>query len=184
MGAVATCDVTLTVTKGTTNVAVAAGNTAQKPEDVVAADDNAVVDVVGAAIQIIKTAGSAADGAELVVEPGTNNVTYHYAVTNTGEVDLVDVKVVDDNGTPANTADDIAVCTIGTLDVGQTANCSVTLSILVSTNNVAVVSGHTVQQPDVNVGDDDNAVVRVPGLDIAKSYAGNTGGTEIGRAHV
>jgi uncharacterized repeat protein (TIGR01451 family) len=176
-GASTTCDTTLTVTHDTTNVAVTTGHTAQKPADDVSSSDDAIVDVVGAAIQIIKTAGDAADGAELVVEPGTANVTYHYAVTNTGEVDLVDVHVVDDNGTPADASDDIAVCPIGTLNVGQTANCSVTLTVLVSTINVAVATGHTEQQPGVDVSDDDNAIVRVPALVIAKSYTGNTGGT-------
>ena len=135
------------------------------------------MNVVGPAIQIIKTAGNAADGSEFVTVPGP--VTYHYAVTNTGEVDLLDVHVVDDNGTPANTADDIAVCTIGSLAVGQTANCSVTLTVSKTTTNIAVASGHTAQQPDKNVSDSDNAVVRVPGLVVEKGYTGNTGGTAI-----
>jgi uncharacterized repeat protein (TIGR01451 family) len=178
VGATATCDKTLTVTQDTTNVAVATGHTAQKPDEDVSADDNAVVDVVGAAIQIIKTAGDAADGAELVVEPGTD-VTYHYAVTNTGEVDLVDVHVVDDAGTPGDTSDDINVCTIGSLAVGQTAVCSVIIKVDHTTTNVAVASGHTEQQPDKAVKDDDNAVVRTPALTIAKSYTGNTGGTAV-----
>lgn len=177
VGASTTCDKTLTVSHDTTNVAVATGHTTQKPQDNVSSSDDAIVDVVGAAIQIIKTAGDAADGAELVVEPGTANVTYHYAVTNTGEVDLVGVHVVDDHGTPADASDDIDVCTIGTLNVGQTANCSVTLTVLVSTINIAVATGHTEQQPGVDVSDDDNASVRVPALVIAKSYTGNTGGT-------
>ncbi len=179
VGASTTCEVTLTVTHDTTNVAVATGHTAQKPEADVTSSDAAIVDVVGPAIQIIKTAGTAADGAELVVEPGPDNVTYHYAVTNTGEVDLVVVHVVDDNGTPTNRADDIAVCTIATLNVGQTANCSVTLTVLVSTTNVAVATGHTQQRPDKDVTDHDNATVRVPALVIAKSYTGNTGGTAV-----
>jgi len=179
VGASTTCEVTLTVEHDTTNVAVATGHTDQKPGDNVSADDDAVVDVVGAAIQIIKTAGDAPDGGELVVEPGTDNVTYDYAVTNTGEVDLVDVHVVDDAGTPGDPSDDIAVCTIGSLDVGQTAHCSITLTVLVSTTNVAVATGHTEQQPGVDVTDDDDAVVRVPALVIDKSYTGNTGGTAV-----
>jgi uncharacterized repeat protein (TIGR01451 family) len=179
VGASTTCEVTLTIEHDTTNVAVATGHTDQKPGDDVSADDDAIVDIVGAAIQIIKTAGDAPDGGELVVEPGTDNVTYDYAVTNTGEVDLVDVHVVDDNGTPGDTSDDIDVCTIATLDVGQTANCSVTLTVLVSTTNVAVATGHSEQQPGVDVTDDDDAVVRVPALVIEKSFTGNTGGTAV-----
>ena len=175
VGATETCDKTLTVNQDTTNVAVATGHTAQKPGDGVSADDDAIVDIVGAAIQIIKTAGDAADGAEFVTEPGP--VTYHYAITNTGEVDLLDVHVVDDAGTPGDTSDDIDVCTIASLNVGQTANCTVTLTVLVSTTNVAVATGHTEQQPGVDVTDDDDAVVRVPDLVIEKSYTGNTGGT-------
>ena len=171
------CSVTLTVSQDTTNVAVATGHTEQQPDKDVNASDDAVVNVIGPSIQIVKTAGTAADGAEYVTQPGL--VTYHYAVTNTGEVDLVGVHVVDDHGTPADTSDDIAVCTIPSLAIGQTVNCSVTLTVLVSTTNVAVATGHTEQQPDKDVTDDDNAVVRTPSLDIAKSYTGNTGGTAV-----
>jgi uncharacterized repeat protein (TIGR01451 family) len=177
VGASQTCEVTLTVNHDTTNVAVATGHTAQKPSTDVSANDDAVVDVVGPALQLVKTAGSAADGAEFVTEPGPNNVTYHYAVTNSGEVDLFDIHVVDDNGTPGNTADDIAVCTIASLPIGQTANCSVTLTVLATTTNIAVAAGHTAQKPNDSIQASDDAVVRIPGLTIDKSYTGNSGGS-------
>ena len=180
VGATVACQVTLTIVHDTTNVVVATGHTAQKPADDVSASDDAVVDVVGAAIQIVKTAGDAADGAEYVTEPGTNNVTYHYLVTNTGDVDLLDVHVIDDAGTPGDTSDDIAVCTIASLPAGFSAPCSITLSISVTTTNIAVASGHTEQQPDTAVAASDDAVVRVPGLTIDKSFTGNTAGTASG----
>jgi uncharacterized repeat protein (TIGR01451 family) len=176
IGATATCSKTLTITADTTNVAVATGHTAQKPNEDVSDNDNAVVDIVGASIRIIKTAGTAADGQEFVTEPGP--VTYHYAVTNTGEVDLFNVTVVDDNGTPANTADDILIGTIDKLAVGQTVNLSKVINVTGNRTNVAVASGHTEQKPNDKVTDNDNAVVRVPNLTINKSVTGNTAGND------
>ena len=50
-------------------------------------------------------------------------VTWTYAVTNTGNVDLTDVTVTDDNGTPENSADDYE-CIIGNLAAGATDDTS------------------------------------------------------------
>ncbi len=185
IGETATCDLTLTVTTDTTNVAVASGETEQgTPVD---DDDDAKVDIVTPGIELIKTAGTAADGEEYVTEAFPDNVTYHYAVTNTGEVDLLDVVVVDDAGTPGDTSDDIEVCTIPSIAAGDTETCEITLTVLASTVNVAIATGHTEQQPDEELSDDDDAVVRIPELTIDKSYTGNTGGTTgtgIGLANV
>jgi len=176
VGTSTTCDKTLTITNDTTNVAVATGHTAQKPNEDVSDDDNAVVDIVGASIRVIKTAGTAADGAEFVTEPGP--VSYHYSVTNTGEVDLFDVTVVDDNGTPADAADDIDVGTIDHLAVGQTVTIDKVIDVVSSRTNVVVVSGHTEQKPNDEITDTDDAVVRVPELTIQKSFTGNSAGTD------
>ena len=109
----------------------------------VSSQDTATVDLLTPGISIVKTAGNAANGATLVTEAFMNNVTYHYSIHNTGQIDLLGVTVVDDNGTPANTADDITVCAIATLAVGATTTCDLTLTVTKDTTNVAVASGHT-----------------------------------------
>ena len=55
------------------------------------------------------------------VVPVGSTVTWTYEVTNTGNVTLTNILVVDDNGTPGNTADDVTVGTIATLAPGATA---------------------------------------------------------------
>jgi streptogramin lyase len=50
-------------------------------------------------------------------------VTWTYRVENTGDVDLTDVTVMDDNGTPADDSDDY-ICVIGTLAVGAVDDTS------------------------------------------------------------
>jgi uncharacterized repeat protein (TIGR01451 family) len=127
-------------------------------------------------IQIVKTAGSAADGAEFVTEGG--NVTYTYVVTNTGPVALSGITVRDDNGTPGNTADDFnATCPKTTLAAGESMTCTATVAVTANRTNVATTSGTS--GGGTTVQDTDDAVVRIPGLVIAKSYTGNTGGTAV-----
>jgi len=46
-------------------------------------------------------------------------ITWTYQVTNIGNVNLTNVQVKDDNGTPANTSDDFVVGTIASLPSGQ-----------------------------------------------------------------
>lgn len=167
VGVTANCDVTLTVLVDTTNVAVATGHTAQQPDEDVTDDDDAIVDIVAPAIAIVKTAGDAEDGEVYVTEAFPDNVTYTYEVTNTGEVDLLDLQVVDDNGTPDDATDDIDVCALESLAIGESAICEVTLTVLETTTNVAIATGETDEGTEVE--DDDDAIVRVPDTDIDKS---------------
>jgi hypothetical protein len=46
-------------------------------------------------------------------------ITWTYKVTNTGNIDLTNLQVKDDNGTPANTSDDFVVGSIASLAVGS-----------------------------------------------------------------
>ncbi|MEK6721327.1 MAG: hypothetical protein AABZ33_11755, partial [Chloroflexota bacterium] len=118
-------------------------------------------------IQIVKTAGTAVDGAVLVTEPG--NVTYSYEVTNTGPVALTGIIVRDDNGTPANLTDDFdAVCPKTTLAAGEEMTCTATVAVSSSRTNVAAASGTSEQGTEV--ADSDDAVVRIPGTGIDKSH--------------
>jgi uncharacterized repeat protein (TIGR01451 family)/fimbrial isopeptide formation D2 family protein len=109
-------------------------------------------------IEVIKTAGDAADGDVFAAEPGP--VTYTYVVTNTGPLDLVDVTVTDDAGTPIDPSDDFeADCPQTTLAVDESMTCTSTVEVLVNTVNVAVARGVTVGGNPVE--DDDDAVVIV-----------------------
>jgi hypothetical protein len=46
-------------------------------------------------------------------------ITWTYKVTNTGNIDLTNLEVKDDNGTPGNTSDDFVVGSIASLPVGS-----------------------------------------------------------------
>ncbi|MFL5760889.1 MAG: thrombospondin type 3 repeat-containing protein [Thermomicrobiales bacterium] len=120
------------------------------------------------AIDIVKTA---TDGtAEITTANVGDTITYTYTVTNTGDVDLTNVKVVDDNGTPGDTSDDVT-CTIGNLAAGAT-DTSCTLAHLVGAqdasagtiHNIAVVTGSA---GATTVTDNDDATVAITAPDAA-----------------
>jgi streptogramin lyase len=82
-------------------------------------------------------------------------VTWTYVVMNTGNVDLEDVVVVDDNGTPADSADDYE-CAIGSLSAGPTKDttcCLVGVAAEGPFENLAAVEGFygELQAQDVDV---------------------------------
>src|SRR6185436_14099581 len=119
-------------------------------------------------IEIIKTAGNAADGEVFSTEPGP--VTYTYKVTNNGPLDLHDVHVTDDNVTPGDTSDDFeATCPQTTLDVGETMFCSATVAVTANKTNVAVAEGTSPEGNDVEDHDDAVVDILTHGLVIAKS---------------
>lgn len=93
------------------------------------------------------------------------DVTYSYVVTNTGDVDLVNVSVSDDNGTPGDTTDDFGTpadisCPKTALAVDEHMTCTATVSgTQVTTTNIAVATGWTDKEEKVT--DDDDATVTV-----------------------
>ncbi len=127
-------------------------------------EDSDTVVVQCAEISLVKTAGDAPDGDTLLLTtPG--NVEFTYVVTNTSTATLINIELVDDNATPANTSDDVAVtCPKTTLAAGESMTCTVTLPVtgFGLRTNIAVVSGHPELSPEDTVQDDDDAKMNVP----------------------
>lgn len=76
----------------------------------------------------------------------TNQVTYTYTVTNTGNVTLTNIVVTEDNATPAYTGDDFTVGTIASLAPGKSASLTATIYLPVTETAVDAngnVTNHT-----------------------------------------
>jgi hypothetical protein len=69
------------------------------------------------------------------------NVNFTYAITNTSDFYSASGDLVDDNGTPNNTADDVNVCSWGPLLPGETTKCYKTFSITSTHTNTAKATG-------------------------------------------
>ena len=129
-------------------------------------EDDAVVQGVQPAIQIIKTAGGAADGAALYVGPGFE-VVYAYEVRNTGDTHLGDVTVTDDILGAVGSI-------TGPLAPGDSTTFYATSAIPASVTNLGSVTANPVDAggadlPGIaDVTDDDDAVVLVAFLSIEK----------------
>ncbi len=84
-------------------------------------------------IEIVKTAGDAADGETYVGVEGL--IPFTYTITNTGGTHLTDIVVDDDNGTPADASDDVTAdsgtCSdlAGPVSPGDTVTCTVEISV-------------------------------------------------------
>jgi uncharacterized repeat protein (TIGR01451 family) len=119
-------------------------------------------------IEIVKTAGDAADDEVFETVPG--DVTYTYVVTNTGPLPLSEVTVTDDAGTPGDTSDDFtADCPQTTLAVDESMTCTFTIDVQVDTTNVAVARGVTAEGNPVEDDDDAEVVILEFGLIIDKT---------------
>ena len=105
--------------------------------------DEADFSYAKASVELVKTAGDAADGEIEYVNSG-DSVVYHYKVTNTGETHLSDIDIVDDNGTPNDTSDDFTACHInGPLAPGASQTCDYTVSnVTADVTNTAKVTAN------------------------------------------
>jgi len=77
-----------------------------------------------------------------VVGQGTvTPVLFTYVVTNNSSSDPASGTIIDDNGTPGNTSDDVNVCSWGPIAPGATATCTHTFNISNNYTNTAVANG-------------------------------------------
>lgn len=84
-----------------------------------------------------------------------DTVTWTYIITNTGTVDLTAIAVTDDNGTPADPADDLSVCNVDLLTVGNSTTCTATgTALLGAYTNVGTAQA---QAGAVTVSDTDSS---------------------------
>jgi uncharacterized repeat protein (TIGR01451 family) len=123
------------------------------------------------AIHVVKSASDSS-----LPFPG-GPVTYTYAVTNTGNVPLSNVTLDDDKCTTVaflggDTNSD------SMLDLAETWSYSCSMSISETTTNIATATGHFGEETVTDT--DTKTVVVGPASDlgIAKSFTGNTGGTD------
>jgi pimeloyl-ACP methyl ester carboxylesterase len=122
----------------------------------VTASDWTTVRVISPAIDLVVTAHTPAIGVGELV-------TYTYQITNTGDVTLTGVTVVDDNGTPGDGSDDFAVCGYAALPSGPEAAkiCNYSATLTQTTTHVAVVTGRDPLGLDVTDSDSTTVMVGV-----------------------
>lgn len=122
-----------------------------------------------------------------VIEVG-EPVSWTYRIENTGDFDLADVTMVDDNGTPSDTADDYT-CDIGFLAVGavDSTTCSQSgVAVEGQYANEATVTGTPVENneptgaPDVQDQDPSHYFGSVPDIMIEKATNGEDADTPTG----
>ncbi len=111
-----------------------------------------------------------------LLAPG-DDVTWSYVVRNVGETRLINVVLRDDNGTPANPADDIVIVSGVTLEVGEVQTFSRTGTARVGQYaNVARVVGASSETPFGDVFDTDPshyvAPLLEPDIDLEKATNG------------
>jgi hypothetical protein len=64
------------------------------------------------AVELVKTVAGVADGDAYITRGCSSPLTFYYRVTNTGNTELEEIVVTDDNGSPSDPADDFLVGTI------------------------------------------------------------------------
>ncbi|MCX7669081.1 MAG: hypothetical protein N2439_03290, partial [Anaerolineae bacterium] len=148
-GASTTYTCTAAYTSDVTNVAAATGQPADSsgqplPPHIAppTASDTAVVDMVNPGINLVKTAGTAADGATYYINAPGASVTYYYTVTNTGDVPLINVKsrVTDNKCAPVTYASG-DTNNNNILETTETWRFTCTTTITADTTNTATAIG-------------------------------------------
>ena len=137
-----TCTITDVVVMGSfVNIATATGNPPEDPQ--ITDSDPAHYYGANPDTTLVKlTNDSDVDSAPGVFVEEGGTVTWTYLVENTGNVDLSNVLVVDDNGTPDNLSDDQTVCTIPVLAAQDSYICEWTGTAQADQySNLAVVTG-------------------------------------------
>ena len=119
---------------------------------------------ITAGLTIDKVTADLGDDDAVDGTPGDGNailagekIQWQYTVTNTGNVDLANIVVVDDNGTPGDTGDDVEVGTIASLAAG--ASATLYLDGVAGTGdyaNTATASGERVDNGN-SVSDDNSS---------------------------
>ncbi|MEP7122963.1 MAG: DUF11 domain-containing protein [Byssovorax sp.] len=151
----------------TTTAATASGTATATGTPVASAPDPASVDVVAPALSIQKTVsvGGACPGTESVTVLGGAQVTYCYAVTNTGDTAIGNV-VVNDNGQTVS---------IGNLGAGQSGGGTAVVTAVADANTPATASGTTTATGTPVSSAPDGAAIDVitPALAIATTVSTN-----------
>ena len=138
--------------------------------------------LVLAALNIEKLVnGQDADAATGPVLAAGGTATFTFQVTNTGNIAVGSIVVVDDNGTPGNVADDLNPAFTGgdannndLLDIGETWSYSASAAVVAGQyTNIGSVSG-SVAATGQTASDTDpaNYFGAVPGIDIEKLVDG------------
>ncbi|MFT3765576.1 MAG: DUF11 domain-containing protein [Minicystis sp.] len=158
---------TVTVVGDTSSTATASGSVPATGGSVTSPPDGAAVDVVHPALVIQKTVSTSGScpGVERVTVLGNTQVTYCYAVTNTGDT-LVTGVTVNDAG--------VAV-SIGDLGPGQSGSGTTTFTALGDTSTTAVANGTTAATGTPVASPPDGAEVDVvtPALSISTTVSTN-----------
>jgi uncharacterized repeat protein (TIGR01451 family) len=158
----------------TTTAATASGTTTATGSSISSPPDTASVDVVTPALAIQKTASTSGScpGSELVTVLSGAQITYCYAVSNTGDAAVAGT-VVHDGG---------ATITVGDLLPGQSSSGSAVVVATVDTTTAATASGTTTATatPVTSAPDSASVDVIAPALAIQKtvSVGGACPGTE------
>lgn len=134
-------------------------------------------------IELVKTVQGVEDGEIAFIPGGGYEVTYEYTLSNTGEVHLASIQLIDDAGTPADSSDDPVFSELfptGEPPMAPGASTTLTWQVSVTnsiTNRAAVVANPVFANGSDwrgldDVTDSDTAIVETTGLDLAVT-AGN-----------
>jgi len=149
--AATSCSRSATPTQTTTSIATTTG---QDPlGNNVTDSDSTTISVISPAIKVAITPD------KTTIYEG-EVVTYTYQITNTGDITLTNVTLVDDNGTPGNSGDDLTVCTDITLAAEATTSCSRSTTLNQDTTNTATAGGQDPLGNDVTDSDSITVIVQ------------------------